>query len=225
MQRPEYRIVIDRQSHWQNVYATKSDAELSWFQPAPALSLSLFRQLDPRPRSALDVGGGQSPLAGELLALGVQSVTVLDVSQSAIERSKQRLGELARRVHWLESNVLASPSLDKVDLWHDRACFHFLTDGAQVRSYVQLASRTVTPGGHLIIATFGPQGPERCSGLPVQRHDTASLALSFAPAFELVRSAHETHQTPWGKPQEFVYAVLRREQRSQGSRGPSDSQA
>lgn len=200
---------MTRAQHWETVYATKGDHELSWFQHAPSMSLTLIRRVRPTPHSAIDVGGGQSGLAGELLRLGVEDVTVLDLSSSALERARRRLGDDARSVRWIVGDALGARDL-RVDLWHDRAVFHFLTDEGERRRYAQAASSAVRPGGHAIIATFAPTGPEKCSGLPVRRYDAQSLAAEFADGFTLVDSATETHATPWGKAQDFTYALLRR---------------
>lgn len=200
----------ERRQHWQGVYVAKPEAELSWFQERPTASLELMRGLPELPRRAVDVGGGQSALAGEWLDLGVREVTVLDISGAALERGRERLGARAAQVTWLERDVLAAQSLGPFDLWHDRACFHFMVDDQDRSQYIQAMAAAVASGGHAIIATFGPGGPEKCSGLPVQRWSCDALAAQCAPAFELVRSVVETHATPWGKAQEFTYTVLRR---------------
>ena len=200
---------MTRAQHWEAVYASKADHELSWFQPAPTVSLDFVQRLRPPPRSAIDIGGGQSALAGELLRIGVEDVTVLDISESAIARAKERLGADASRVRWIVGDALGSHTLS-LDLWHDRAVFHFLIDERDRRRYVDAATRAVRPAGHAIVATFAPTGPEKCSGLPVRRYDADALAAEFAPWFTLVDAATETHSTPWGKPQDFTYVALRR---------------
>ncbi|MDX2116212.1 MAG: class I SAM-dependent methyltransferase [Planctomycetota bacterium] len=200
----------DRAAHWEGVYAAKADGELSWFQSSPARSLELIGRLGALPVSAIDVGGGQSALAGELLRLGVERVAVLDISESALRRGRERLGAAASRVSWIRRDVLDGAELGSFELWHDRACFHFLTEEGERSKYAALAGRTVAPGGHAIIAGFGAQGPERCSGLGVRRASPQEIAGVFGPMFRLVESAVESHTTPWGKGQEFVYAVLRR---------------
>ncbi len=205
--------MTSRTEHWETVYRTKGDTELSWFQAEPGRSLELVRSLPNRPRHVLDVGGGQSSLAGALLEDGVETVTVVDLAPSALARGRERLGPAADRVHWVAGDVLDPATLADVapvDLWHDRAVLHFLTDADEPRRYVEAAARLVTPGGHAIVATFAPDGPERCSGLPVRRYDGAALAAAFAPAFRLVQSDHETHATPWDAMQAFTYAVLER---------------
>jgi SAM-dependent methyltransferase len=203
---------MDRHAHWEAVYQNKADADLSWFQARPLLSLKLIEAIRPRPRSVIDIGAGQSSLAGELVAMGIPVVAALDVSEAALERARVRLGERAEQVRWIAADVAAEPPpvLGQFELWHDRAVFHFLTEADDRRRYAALAASTVKPGGHVVIATFGPDGPEKCSGLPVRRYDAEAIAAELRPAFELVGSDAETHQTPWGKGQAFTYAVLRR---------------
>ncbi len=204
---------MSNREHWQAVYEQKTDAELSWFQASPAVALELVDSLSPRPARVIDVGGGQSLLAGELLARGVGQVTVLDIAQAAIDRGRARLSEHGApdaRIDWRVGDVLAARDLSNYDWWHDRAVFHFLTEGADRARYVAVATAAVRAGGHLMVATFGPRGPDKCSGLPVRRYDAAELAQEFGAAFKLVAQREETHTTPWGKPQEFAYAVLRR---------------
>jgi ubiquinone/menaquinone biosynthesis C-methylase UbiE len=202
---------MDRHEHWETVYRSKGDAELSWFQAQPAVSLSLISGIQPLPRSVIDIGGGQSGLAGKLLDEGIESTTVVDISESAIERGKKRLGEWAGRVRWVVADVLALPPLGEFEVWHDRAVFHFLTDPEDRRRYIDAAVRTLAPGGHAIVATFALTGPEKCSGLPVARYEAGGLARELGPSFSLVKSERETHTTPWGKVQDFTYVVLRRE--------------
>lgn len=202
----------NRASHWDTVYGTREESQLSWHQDDPALSLSLIREFCPPGGRIIDVGGGSSLLACRLVEAGYQDVAVLDVSESALRAARKRCGDPARRVRWMVSDATApagSPQ-EPYDLWHDRAAFHFLVDPRDRRRYVDRAAASVKPGGHAIIATFAPEGPPQCSGLPVRRYDAAGLAREFAPAFALVRPLVEKHVTPWGKEQAFVYAVLRR---------------
>lgn len=200
----------DPLAHWQGVYSAKPDDQLSWFQPAPQRSIALLTS-PPLPASIIDVGGGQSSLAAALLEAGIPSVTVLDISAAALERAKARVGPAAAaRIRWIAADIRSAPPLDPVDAWHDRAVLHFLTDPADRTRYIDLAARTVRPGGRAVIAGFAPEGPERCSGLPVARRDAAAIAAEFAPRFRLVHAESESHTTPWGKPQAFAYAVLQR---------------
>lgn len=201
---------MDRRQHWDTVYQTKADADLSWFQPSPAAALALIDALRPLPQSVIDIGGGQSALAGELVARCVERVTVLDISHAAIERARTRHVPTAASIRWVVADVLVAGDLGTFDLWHDRAVFHFLTEADDRRRYVAAAAGTVRVGGHAIISAFAPTGPEKCSGLAVCRYDAPSLSREFGPLFVPVASATETHQTPWGKAQDFTYVVLRR---------------
>lgn len=203
---------MGRREHWEAVYHEKPDARLSWLQERPEVALTAIGGISPRPASAIDVGGGQSCLAGELLRIGVPRVAVLDISAAGIARARERLGEAAGRVEWIEADVVAEPApeIGFFDLWHDRAVFHFLTDASERRRYSELAARTVTKGGHLLIATFAPTGPERCSGLAVERRDAAGLAREFEGGFERVWNGAEAHRTPWGAVQDFTWVMFRR---------------
>ena len=137
-------------------------------------------------------------------------MAVLDISSQAIERARQRIGEKAAKVRWIVADVTAEPEIGTFDLWHDRAVFHFLVNRADREKYVALLARTLRPGGHAIIATFSLEGPEKCSGLPVQRYDATALARELGTGFTLLRSVPETHVTPWGKTQAFQYSVFLR---------------
>lgn len=201
---------MNRQEHWEGVYRVKGDTELSWFQAQPAVSLSLIGAVRPAPKSVIDVGGGQSELAGELVRRGVEHVTVLDISSTAIERGRNRLEAVAQRVRWVVGDVLEDHQTGEFDLWHDRAVFHFLTEVEDRRRYVAAVCRSVPVGGHVVVATFALTGPEKCSGLPVCRYDPATLAAELGPEFDLESSRLESHATPWGKVQDFTYVVMQR---------------
>jgi len=194
--------------HWESVYGSKTDAELSWTQPEPRLSLSLIVEVCPSGR-VIDVGGGTSLLASRLLDRGY-SVTVLDISEAALKRSRESLGRRAELIHWIVADVTACPGLATFDVWHDRAVFHFLTDPADRVAYVALLDRTVPVGGHAVMATFAPDGPEKCSGLEVRRYSGRTLSAELGTSFELLKTVPETHLTPGGKPQSFQYSVFRR---------------
>ena len=199
----------DRAAHWETVYRTKRESEVSWHQDEPTLSIELVCEFAPPAGRIVDVGGGSSVLAGRLTALGFD-VTLVDVSASAIERAKTRIGDLSRRVRWIVADITKIEDLGEFDLWHDRAVFHFLTSEADRRRYAALAERSVRSGGHIVIGTFALDGPDKCSGLPVERYDGPKLIAALGPAFTLVRSFHDTHVTPWGKPQPFFFAAMRR---------------
>lgn len=163
-----------------------------------------------RSASIIDVGGGESTLVDDLLARGFQNITVLDVSQVAIETTKKRLGRDANRVHWLVADATQVELEPKAyDVWHDRAVFHFLTDAQQRMAYIRQVVRSVISGGHVIVSTFGPEGPTKCSGLDVVRYDADSLHREFGARFRLVESSKELHETPFGTTQQFLYCYCR----------------
>jgi len=196
------------QEYWESVYASKGDWDLSWTQTEPLMSLSLIGEVCPTGR-VIDVGGGSSLLAERLLERGY-SVTVLDISKTAIDRARNRLGATANQIHWVVADVTDNPQLGSFDVWHDRAVFHFLTASADRAAYTALLARTVPVGGHLIIATFALDGPEKCSGLEVRRYDGQALAAELGPQFSLLKSLPEMHITPWGGEQPFQYSLLKR---------------
>lgn len=199
---------MNSRTHWENVYTTRSSQEVSWYQPHAEQSLALIERIAAgRPRSVIDVGGGASTLVDDLLARGRFDVTVLDLSAAALQVARERLGaRRASRVHWLAGDVtdVALPT-NAYDIWHDRAVFHFLTEPGQRAAYVAQVRRTVRPGGHVIVAAFGPDGPLQCSGLPVMRYSPDALHGEFGEAFELVEHTSEAHRTPAGAIQQFVY--------------------
>jgi len=195
------------QRHWEDVYQTKAADQVSWFSPHLERSLALIQSAAPlRSMSLIDVGGGESTLVDDLLAAGYQDLSVLDISRAAIDATRLRLGQAGEAVNWFAADVtrVALPAA-RYDVWHDRAVFHFLTDQHQRDAYVRLVMRAVRPGGHVIVATFGPQGPTRCSGLDVVRYDADGLHGEFGAAFQLVESATELHETPFGTAQQFLY--------------------
>jgi SAM-dependent methyltransferase len=196
--------------HWDVVYRTRGEEELSWHQDEPRLSLRWVQALAAKSDRIVDVGGGSSRLAGLLHEAGFRRLLVVDVAPAALARNRQRSPDSGKGVRYRVGDVTSLESLGRYDLWHDRAVFHFLTDPGDRRHYVDLAARTVPVGGHVILATFSPDGPEKCSGLPVVRYDAAALAKVFGARFRLLRSSKESHRTPWRTIQPFTYAVLRR---------------
>jgi SAM-dependent methyltransferase len=205
-------LQAQRKEHWEAVYQAKGETGVSWYQSEPRLSLELIRSVAPPARGRIiDVGGGASILVDRLLDLPFERIAVLDISEAALSKSRSRLGERASRVEWIVADVTEAESLGTFDVWHDRAVFHFLTDAADRRKYVELARRTVPVGGHLIIATFADDGPKRCSDLDVCRYNAKTLGAELGESFSLVRDASETHTTPWGSSQAFFYGVFRRQ--------------
>ncbi len=163
----------------------------------------------------VDVGGGASTLVDHLLERDLNNVAVLDISRVALEKTRTRLGERAAKVRWIVADVTAAPEIGEFDVWHDRAVFHFLTEAQDRQAYLELARRSVPAGGYLIIGTFALDGPERCSGLAVRRYDAPALQAELGAGFSLVAEIAETHVTPSGKPQQFVYGLFRRNPGSQ----------
>ncbi|MEO6783685.1 MAG: class I SAM-dependent methyltransferase [Bradyrhizobium sp.] len=193
-----------RQAHWDNVYTKKGENEVSWFQENPAPSLEIIAQVGAIAASAIiDIGGGASRLVDNLINKGFQDVTVLDLSEAALEAAKGRLGTRAAGVHWVVADVTVWEPLKKYDIWHDRAAFHFLTEENDRAAYVARLERGLKVGGYAIIATFALDGPERCSGLPVMRYDGASLGRTLGSVFQLVSTRRHEHATPWGSQQIF----------------------
>lgn len=198
---------MDQKTHWEKVYQTKAPDSVSWYRPHLEKSLELIRKANTDlSASIIDVGGGESTLVDDLLELGYRNVSVLDISDTAIDVSKDRLGERAALVTWIAANItqVELPS-QHYDVWHDRAVFHFLTSPEERIEYVQQVAKAVKPGGHVIVATFGPQGPEKCSGLTTMRYDADSLHDEFGIKFKLVESATELHNTPFDTTQQFLY--------------------
>ncbi len=204
-------MTIDRQAHWEHIYATKAERELSWFQDNPAISFDLIRAAKVGPTaSIIDIGGGAARLVDALLDVGFNSVTVLDLSEQALAAAKTRLGPRSAKVTWIVADVTTWDPIEFYDLWHDRAAFHFLTDAADRRAYADRVKKAVRPGGHVIIGAFAPDGPERCSGLPVLRHDAASIGAVLGDGFALYDSRRHDHITPAGVLQRFQFSCFRR---------------
>src|SRR5215831_8464027 len=207
------RFSVDAKSHWENIYTKKAPDAVSWYRAHLETSLALIeRATDVRRAAIIDIGGGESTLVDDLLARGCENITVLDVSEKAIAFTKQRLGPAAEKVHWLAADIArVELPVRTYDVWHDRAVFHFLTTPEQRLAYVRQTARSVKPGGHVIVSTFGPEGPMECSGLQVVRYDEDSLHDEFGARFRLVESLKELHQTPFGTKQQFLYCYRRLE--------------
>jgi SAM-dependent methyltransferase len=201
----------DRHDHWQKVYTSKGENEVSWFQESPAPSLELIERVSANPASdVIDIGGGASRLVDALIERGFSAVTVLDLSEAALATAKARLGARAKRIQWVAGDVTIWEPRQSYDIWHDRAAFHFLTEARDRAAYLSRLRQAVRPGGHAIIATFALDGPERCSGLPVMRYDAASLAEMLGEDFVLVEARGHRHTTPWQSTQQFQFSIFRR---------------
>jgi 2-polyprenyl-3-methyl-5-hydroxy-6-metoxy-1,4-benzoquinol methylase len=202
---------MDTKAHWEKVYEAKAPEAVSWYRPHLETSLGLIeRAANACSAAIIDVGGGESTLIDDLLLRGYNDLTVLDISRTAIDTNKRRLGLAAEQVRWLVADITEielQPGF--YDLWHDRAVFHFLTAPAQRTAYIRQVARSVKPGGHVIVSTFGSQGPMTCSGLDVMRYDAESLHGEFGTRFRLVESSKELHRTPLGTTQQFLYCYCR----------------
>jgi 2-polyprenyl-3-methyl-5-hydroxy-6-metoxy-1,4-benzoquinol methylase len=197
---------LDAQNHWEKIYAEKEPTAVSWYRPHLETSLSLIERVASKESAIIDVGGGESSLVDDLLSHGFRNITVLDISQTAIEVNRKRLGEISDRVHWLIADITkAELSHSAYDVWHDRAVFHFLTRQSDRAAYVRQVANAVKVGGHVIVSTFGPEGPAKCSGLDVVRYDAEALHREFGVHFRLLESVKELHQTPFGTVQQFLY--------------------
>ena len=202
---------MERHRHWNLVYTTKGERDVSWFEALPEISLEMLDAAGMTAQSCvLDVGGGDSHLVDALAARGLDCLAVLDVSGAALERARTRMGPTARIPVWIAADVTGDWTLKPMDIWHDRAVFHFLTTPEDRAHYKRHLLDTLKPGGAAIVATFGPDGPEKCSGLPAQRYSPEQLVAELGPRFELRDARTHVHTTPWGSPQSFQYSRLQR---------------
>ena len=202
---------MDVQAHWEKIYTEKAPNAVSWYRPHLETSLALIEQTaSGRSPPVIDVGGGESTLVDDLLARGYENITVLDISQSAIDANRKRLGKAAQSVHWLVADITkVKLESSAYDVWHDRAVFHFLTAADDRIAYVRQVARAVKRGGYVIVGTFGPEGPTKCSGLDVVRYDAESLHREFGVHFRMLGSSTELHRTPFGTIQQFLYCWCR----------------
>lgn len=200
----------ERKGHWEGVYTSKPPETVSWYRPHLETSLDWIERVSPRRDAAiLDVGGGESTLVDDLIAHGYKDVSVLDISETAIDATKQRLGATAEQMKWLAGDICEIALAEACyDVWHDRAVFHFLTVAEHRAAYTDKVAASVKQGGHLILSTFGPEGPTRCSGLDVVRYDAAALQREFGSYFRLTKSLIDWHTTPTGGRQQFLYCMF-----------------
>lgn len=202
---------FDRKKHWEEIYQTKELKDVSWFQVKPETSLSFYEKHKVSPTAKIiDIGGGDSFLVDHLLDLGYQDISVLDISASAIERAKQRLGNRAQRVKWIVSDATTFEPVEKYDFWHDRAAFHFLVNEEDISNYVEIAHKSLNPSGILVIGTFSEQGPKKCSGIEIKQYSEASLSDRFKPLFEKLDCITVDHKTPFDTIQNFVFCSFRK---------------
>ena len=207
----ESREQMNTKTHWEHIYETKAPTQVSWYQEHARFSLQYIRNTGIQKTDAIiDVGGGASTLVDDLIEDGYQSISILDVSAAALQVARQRLGRHAADVNWIEADITQADLPEHTyDLWHDRAVFHFLTQATDRQRYIDTVRRAVRVGGHIIVATFAPDGPDHCSGLEVMRYKPESLHSEFGNGFDLVHSTNEIHHTPFGAEQKFIYCYCR----------------
>lgn len=204
------------QEHWDNVYTTKSESEVSWFQPYPKTSMDFVDMFNlASDANIIDIGGGDSHFVDALLGRGFKNIWVLDISAAAIEKAKERLGEQASTVHWVISDVTEFIPPVQFDFWHDRAAFHFLTTEDKIYKYVSLAEEAIAPDGHLILGTFSENGPKKCSGLDIRQYSEASMSARFEVSFDRVKCIQEDHTTPFNTLQNFLFCSFKKKYTNQ----------
>ena len=198
-------------NHWENIYQNKNEDEVSWFQKTPNTSIEIINSIKIKKESKIiDVGSGRSRLFKNLIELGYNNLTYLDISESAAKKSKIFLGEQSKNIEWIVEDVLNFEPKQNFDVWHDRAVFHFLTDQNQIKKYVDLVSRNISNNGYLIIGTFSEQGPLKCSGLEVSRYSESLIKTTFIESFTLLNSFKIDHSTPFNTTQNFLFSVLKK---------------
>ena len=201
----------DAKVHWEDVWTSKKSNEVSWYQEEPQTSLDLILSTNPsKDVHIIDVGGGDSKLVDKLLELDFKNITVLDISAKALKRAKERLGQKADMVNWIECDVMEFDSENRYDIWHDRALLHFLTSDEDILNYVELIRKYVKDGGYLVISSFSTKGPKMCSGLDTMQYSEESMKKLFSDGFEHIKSFEEEHLTPRGISQIFTYNVFRK---------------
>ncbi|NWJ50648.1 MAG: class I SAM-dependent methyltransferase [Bacteroidetes bacterium] len=204
---------FDRKRHWENIYQTKNLKEVSWFQPTPATSLDFFKQFNvPATAKIIDIGGGDSLLVDHLLDLGYLNITVLDISDIALDKAKQRLGERALKVKWIVADAATFKPTEKYDFWHDRAAFHFLTQEQEIENYLDTIQKSIKPSGILVIGTFSEQGPKKCSGIEIKQYSETSMTDRLKKYFEKIKCITVDHKTPSDTIQNFVFCSFRKSQ-------------
>jgi trans-aconitate methyltransferase len=199
----------DRRAHWQSIYAAKREREVSWFQDDAQPSLTLIEEVASPSSAVIDIGGGASRLADALLERGFQDLTVLDLSSAALSAAKKRIGSGAEHTQWIVADITTWTPSRAYDIWHDRATLHFMVAESDRAAYLSRLAQALKPGGHAIIATFAPDGPAQCSGLPVRRYDSEALGQTLGAGFQLMSTRRHEHVTPWGTRQAFQFSVFR----------------
>ena len=202
----------NKKSHWENIFSIKNSPNVSWFQEVPTTSLAFIRSLNlPKTAQIIDVGGGDSYLVDYLLKDGYEHITVLDISEKALEKVKERLGESAKKIEWIVSDITEyHDNTKKYDVWHDRAAFHFLVENEQIETYLSIAKTNIKNDGFLSVGTFSENGPTKCSGLEIKQYSKESLTEKFKESFEKIRCINENHETPFNTVHNFTFCTFQR---------------
>lgn len=202
---------FDKKAHWENIYSTKELKDVSWYQPTPTTSLEFLKQFNVnKTAKIIDIGGGDSYLVDNLLEMGYQNITVLDISAAALERAKQRLGKHATKVKWIVADAATFKPTEQYDFWHDRAAFHFLTQEADINNYIETIRQNLKPSGVLIIGTFSEQGPTKCSGIEIKQYSEISMTERLQKFFEKVKCITVDHKTPFNTIQNFIFCSFKK---------------
>jgi 2-polyprenyl-3-methyl-5-hydroxy-6-metoxy-1,4-benzoquinol methylase len=201
----------NKKNHWENIYQTKKLEEVSWFEPVPSISLDFLKKFNvPKNAKIIDIGGGDSLFIDHLVGLGYENITVLDISETAINRAKNRLGDKANNIKWIITDITQFSPTEKYDYWHDRAAFHFLTDKAEMNRYIDIAKESIKPSGILILGTFSKKGPKKCSGIEIKQYSKYSLSSKFKDVFSKIKCFYFDHHTPFNTVQNFVFCSFKR---------------
>jgi len=205
---------FDRKKHWENIYQTKELKDVSWFQATPETSLDFFKQFNVPPTSKIiDIGGGDSFLVDHLLDLGYQNITILDISETSLNRAKRRLGHRARKVNWIVADAAKFKPTERYDFWHDRAAFHFLTDEQEISNYLDTVQKSIKPTGILVIGTFSKQGPKKCSGIEIKQYSETTMTKRLKQFFEKIKCIIVDHKTPCDTIQNFIFCSFKKMQK------------
>ena len=203
--------MVSAKEHWETVYKTKNPDEVSWTQNVPKTSLDFIHFFGISKTAAIiDIGGGDSKLADYLLNEGFENITVLDISAKALEKAKQRLGNKAKKINWIISNITDFQPNTLFDVWHDRATFHFLTSGSDIDKYLSIAKYAIKKNGNLIIGTFSENGPEKCSGLQIKQYSESLMSSTFKNDFDKIKCVTENHVTPFNTIQNFLFCGFKK---------------
>lgn len=202
---------FNKKEHWEKIYNTKELKDVSWYQPVPETSLDFVRQFNlTKNAKIIDVGGGDSLLVDHLLNEGFEDITVLDISDSALERAKKRLGEKASKVKWIVADAANFQPAEQYDFWHDRAAFHFLTSEEDIEHYIESLKKGIKPGGILVLGTFSEEGPKKCSGIEIRQYTEASMTERIKKLFDKIKCITVNHKTPFDTIQNFIFCSFRK---------------